>query len=441
MDIAVIADDLTGANANGALLAAKGFSSVTLLDLADLCLEDVGRYSAVAHSTDSRLLSPHRAGERVRAAVEAFAACAPVLLAKRVDSTLRGNIGAETEAALTAMEEYCGREGAAPGEPPLAVVVPSFPSSGRIAVGGCMVVHGVPLERSPIARDAATPIRHSSVSAILAEQTAMPVGLVPLPLVLSGSEGVRREILRLRRAGHRIVVCDAVTDADITVIAESLRGICFPVLAVDPGPFTAELASVLLPGHGKQAGKKILAVVGSASDLTRRQLETLRHTHKTHIATLNCADVLDPALREKAMQEVVTFLLAAPDEARVVGVCTANRADDVFSLEAVAAARCITVGEASERVGSALAVIAGRLLEHEELHIGGLYTSGGEITVAVIRSVGGKGFCVEGEVLPLAAHGHMQQGRFSSLPMVTKGGFVGDDSGLVQCVNFLLSKL
>ena len=31
MDIAVIADDFTGANANGALLTAKGFSSATCL--------------------------------------------------------------------------------------------------------------------------------------------------------------------------------------------------------------------------------------------------------------------------------------------------------------------------------------------------------------------------------------------------------------------------
>ena len=38
------------------------------------------------------------------------------------------------------------------------MVVPVYPSSGRIAAGGYLIVHGIPLERSPIAKDAATPV-------------------------------------------------------------------------------------------------------------------------------------------------------------------------------------------------------------------------------------------------------------------------------------------
>ena len=56
MDIAVVADDFTGANANGALLTAKGFSSATCLGLDHWNPASFAAYTAVCLNAESRLL-------------------------------------------------------------------------------------------------------------------------------------------------------------------------------------------------------------------------------------------------------------------------------------------------------------------------------------------------------------------------------------------------
>ncbi len=134
-------------------------------------------------------------------------------------------------------------------------------------------------------------------------------------------------------------------------------------------------------------------------------------------------------------------LVDGPADAAVLGVCTAEKAEDVFSMEALSKKLGLSPSEISVRINTALATVADRLLSRPELRIGGMYTSGGEVTVTTIRTLGGTGFSVRNQVIPLAVYGHLLQGRFPDLPMVTKGGFVGDSNGLVQCVEHLFTKI
>ena len=437
MRIAVISDDLTGANANGALLTAKGFFSATCLDPREWDSAAFAACSAVAVSADSRLLPPEKAREKVRGMVRMFAEHGPDLIAKRMDSTLRGNVGAEIEGALTAMDE------AAPSgtEKAVALVVPSFPSSGRITAGSYLVVHGIPLERSPIARDAATPVRHTSILDVIAEQSSWKAGYIPLKTVLAGPDAIRDEAFRLCRDGCRILAFDAVTDEDVAGIAAAFRETPFPVLAVDPGPFTAELAAARVPSSGVEFADRVLVIIGSTSELTRRQIEALRLAHDTAITRVDCKRLLDDATREAEIAAAVEAIRSAPATASVLGACTAEKAEDVFSMDALAKAMGLAPNEISERINTALAEIADKVLAHPDLGIGGLYTSGGEVTVATIRRLGGKGFSVRDQVIPLAVYGHLLEGSCPDLPMITKGGFVGDTGSLVQCVDYLFTKI
>lgn len=437
MHIAVISDDLTGANANGALLTAKGFCSATCLDPGKWGPAAFAEYAAVAVSTDSRLLGPEEARAKVHAAVKLFAAHKPALISKRIDSTLRGNVGAEIEGALQAMDETAP-EGA---EKAVALVVPSYPMSGRITAGGYLVVHGIPLERSPIARDAATPVRHTSILDIIAEQNEWKSGFIPLRAVLAGPGAIRDEAFRLWLEGCRILAFDAVTDADITDIAAAFRESPFPVLAVDPGPFTAELAAVRVASSGVEFVDRVLVIIGSTSELTRRQIEALRLAHDTHIARVDSKRLLDAATRETEIASAVTAMLDAPAGVTVLGACTAQKEEDVFSMDALAREMGLAANEISGRINTALAEIAERVLARPELRIGGLYTSGGEVTVSTIRRLGGKGFSVRDQVIPLAVYGHLLEGGQPGMPMVTKGGFVGDTGSLIQCVEYLLAKI
>jgi uncharacterized protein YgbK (DUF1537 family) len=436
--ITIVADDLTGANDNLSLLAGKGFSAATCLAPEAWDEDGFANIDAVAITTDSRLLSSAEAGRRVFAGFRILLAHnAPVVLSKRIDSTLRGNVGSEIEAAMAAIDES-GRW----KETALAIVVPAFPASQRIAVGGYLIVNGVPLVRSPIARDPASRLDTSKFVDIIARQTDLPIAWVPLAIVLEGAAAVRREILAGRDGGVRIFACDAVTDEDIATIAEAMREVSFPVVAVDPGPFTAAMAEVRIGTYARRERQNnLLVVVGSVTELARRQMEALLLARPCAIVRADCRALVDPERRADAIACTVAAISAKAGSAEIYGVCTSERAADVLALDELAARHGISVAATSARINRGLAEIAEGLLANSDLRFGGLYTSGGEVTVAVTRQFRALGFSVRDEVLPLAVYGRLIGGRFPDLPMVTKGGFVGDASGIVRCVDYLLAKI
>ena len=436
MIIAVIADDFTGANDNGALLAAKGFSSATCLGLAHWDPKEFTQCDAVCLNAESRLLHREDAYKAVYDAVMEFNKEKPALVSKRIDSTLRGNVGAELEAVIKAMDDTHGHNQS------LAVLVASYPHSGRICVGGYQIVHGIPLERSPIAKDAATPVNNTSVLKIVAEQSAIACGFVPLDKILAGPAAVLQAIEDLKAQGCRAVVCDAVADEDITTIAQALASAPYPLIALDPGPFTAELAAVRVKAPRSQFENRVFLAVGSTSELTRTQLEALRLAHPCHLITMDVRKILaGDAERQQECERVLKAVCAPGKEATVLGVCTAGNREDVFSMEEMSGRLGMLPSEISQRINTALAAVAQQALQHKQLGIGGLYTSGGEVTVAVVRTLKAGGFSVRDQVLPLAVYGHIIGGEHPDLPMITKGGFVGDKDSLAACVEYLFTKI
>ena len=140
----IIADDLTGANDTGAILAHNGFKVGTVLNPEHM--EDFDEYNVLSMSTDSRAMTAEQAYEKVSWAAGHFPKSDALVYSKRIDSTLRGNVGAEIDAILDFL-----------GESYTAVVVASFPSSGRTCIGDVLLVNGEPLQLTEVSRD---PINH-----------------------------------------------------------------------------------------------------------------------------------------------------------------------------------------------------------------------------------------------------------------------------------------
>ena len=147
--IAVLADDLTSALDGAAPFAARLLAARVVLDASAV---DSAGVVVISVDLDSRFLDPVMAEERFAAA-----ACLPGarVLYKTVDSTLRGNIGAEIRGALRGSRRR------------RAVVAPAFPAAGRITLGGRQLVDGVPLERTLFADDPRTPVTSSRVADLL----------------------------------------------------------------------------------------------------------------------------------------------------------------------------------------------------------------------------------------------------------------------------------
>lgn len=431
--VVIIADDLTGANVNASMLAAQGFSAATCTSSLRWDPRSFENFAVVSVNTGSRTLPANEARRLTADAMRIAVAQRPAVLAKRIDSTLRGNLGSEIEGALEAL-------------PPdtLVLLCPAFPASGRMAAGGHLIVDGQPLERTSAAKDPVNPIHTSHILHLFTAQSALPAAAVPLEVVLRGAEAVREHLRALHAAGCRVAVCDALTDEDITALAVAAAGLDIPVLTADPGPLTTALAMVRLGHAPLWLENRVLLVVGSVMDIVRHQLDVLSVNRQCHLLCARCHLLAQPEgspAREAELARLVEGLSAAPDSAEVLGLCTARLPEDVLDLEKLARDAYVSVTEVSHRINSGLAEAAARLLRDARLRLGGLFTSGGEVTLAVTQRLDALGFSVRDEVLSRAMYGRFIGGLYPGLSMVTKGGFVGGPEAIDQCIDYLLTKI
>lgn len=401
--VLVIGDDLTGSNATGARFARAGLRtiSVTGVDRVPGALDA----DVVVLNTGTRHADPDRA----RAAVRAAATAAPDvrLLVKRVDTTLRGNVGAEVDALLDVL-----------GPDVRALVVPAFPDAGRTTVGGLHLVDGTLLTETFAARDALTPVRSSRVAAVLRQGTGRSIAEVPLDVVQAGPRAVAEALVV---TDAQLVVCDAATNAHLSHIAEAAElvrsGQGTRWIAVDSGPFAVRLAGAMGIGPGTRIRRPVLAVVGSITSTTRDQiLET------EQVLSARFVDVALDALDPRAIAAAATRLVHAGTS--VVGIRTVPP-DPGGTMDPIAAAR----------IPGVLAEAAALLLA--EHRFGGLYATGGDIAEAITGALASDGFAIHTEVAPLAVAGRLVGGPHDGLPFATKGGLIGDRSAAVACLEHL----
>jgi uncharacterized protein YgbK (DUF1537 family) len=124
-ELAIIADDLTGALDAAAPFAMRGLATAVALGPAGLPDALASGARVIGVSTDSREIGAAEAREVVRAAVAAMPA--GIRLFKKVDSRLKGNIAAELDAIPH------GR----------SLVIPAIPAFGRWVRGGRLGGFGV----------------------------------------------------------------------------------------------------------------------------------------------------------------------------------------------------------------------------------------------------------------------------------------------------------
>lgn len=410
----VVADDLTGANATAAGLARARLRAVTVTDIErpETVAEFVSRFDAVVVSTNNRHASAADAAAAVRRALIAGSPAA--LVANRIDSTLRGSIGATTQAMVEELRD----QGAGTV---VALCVPAHPEAERQTVAGVQLLRGRRLEETELAHDPRSPMKRSDVAALLAEQTELSVRSIPLETVTGAAEGLTDALTGAVEDGVGIVVVDALTldhVERVTAAAAAVPDVTW--LCVDPGPATVAMARSLGLGETTR-GSPYLAVSGSATDLTRRQLARLRADREVRVVRLVVGD--DGLPDTDATTGALDDALATAGTGEVVLLASVLDDDDLLAQEV------------RERVPAALALATRRALESTP--VDGLYLTGGDLAAACLSELAADGLDVADEVVPLAVGGTLVGGPWSGLPVVTKGGLVGDDDTTVACLAFL----
>ena len=262
--LTIVADDLTGACDTGTLFASRAPVPVTMWPRR--AVEAPVRVV----DTETRALAPVEAAERVGAVAARGRAGAWF---KKIDSTLRGPIGAEADALMRAIGATT------------AILCPAFPAQRRVVLDRVLLVDGVPVADTPLARDPRFPAGGSSVVDLLRPQLDRALAWIPIDQLRAGPEALSA---RLRRLAGTVIVADAETDADLDALVEA-------ALAVAPVPLLIGAAGLaralsgrlgLLPERAEvPAGPRWLFVAGSLHPVTRRQIREARAAGLSVLAT------------------------------------------------------------------------------------------------------------------------------------------------------------
>lgn len=428
MESVIIADDMTGSNVSNSLLAKDGFKVGTISDIDEL--ENYKNYDALGIHTDSRGLIKSEAYNTVKINMEKLKNTNPTFFTKRIDSTLRGNNGAELDAMLDVL-----------GGDSIAVVVPSFPDSGKIVIGNYMLVDGIPLEMTDVKNDPTSPISTSRVINIFKEQSEREVGVISMETILEGKEAIKDTMIALKDNGSEIILIDACTNEDIETIANATLESKLNFVAVDPGPFTYYLVKNSKENTVSKNKQKLLFVIGSVSTVAISQISRFRAEFNPYIVHINARALLYDNQSEKEKKRVENQVLNNLDENEMFLIATMVDREDKLDLGIEAEKAGLTKYQASTIISENTADIGNKISKRMGSSLGGVYTSGGDITQSFLKSTGTTGIQIKDEIIPLAVYGTIMGGKLSGKSIVTKGGLIGDEYTLTECAEYLQTKI
>jgi D-threonate/D-erythronate kinase len=383
MLITLIADDLTGACDAGALFA--GRAPV----LASVGASVAGAEREVtAVDTESRDLEPAAAALCVAATARRLEArLVASVLFKKIDSTLRGPVGAELDALLSTT----GRR--------TVLVCPAFPGQARTVRNGVLRVGGVPAHESPTGRDPAYAGFTSKVADIVRHGTTRPVSSLPL----SGVRGHPEDLARaLDAAAGHLIIADAETDGDLDALARAARDRPGLMLAGSAGLARAVAASFGYAGARAPLpeGRAWLILAGSLHPSTHAQLQALE---ASGIVGVRWKGPPDPEIGP---------LIAELEHGRPVFIATSDDTAPTAGTRAEAATR--------------LALLAATLLARSQPDL--VSVTGGDTAVALLRALGADSIELRGVPASGLALGDIVLNASLTLPVLTKaGGFGGPD--------------
>lgn len=440
--IGAVADDLTGATTTGVLLArSKAQTAVFFNEEAAEKAKGADELDAILVSSNSRPLPADEAYEKVKSATLALKRMGVKYFSKRIDTTLRGGVGVEIDAMLDQI-----------GEDAVAVVVPAMPQSRRILVGGYSVIDGVALINTPVAKDVRTPVKENYIPRLLAGQTRRQVGLVTLDKVLAGKETVEKALEEKRGEGCEVIVVDGITLEDVETIAKACIALKWNVVAVDPGPFTAKLAyergligveEPNIPETADEEGKTVLIAAGSATPVTKKQMEVLcedeRHV-RISVEPIPLINGGDEAVAEaERAVELAKEMFQEGAQPRAILFETALHGE-LLKLDEEDKKRGYASGMSANRINAGLGTIITKLMERVGRdRVAGLYTTGGDTMVNVCYQLGVECIQVMDYVIPQADVGRLV-GSYDGLPVVGKGGLTGNDHTACDIVDRLFKE-
>ena len=416
----IIADDLTGANDTGVQFARQGISTfVTVEPDINIAALPPGLEVLVV-DTESRHLSPDEAADRVRKVTESGRKAGVEYFYKKTDSTLRGNLGAELEAALDAS-----------GRGALAFI-PAFPKAGRYTRGGLQYIGDELLHQSRFALDPLEPITTSSVHDILALQSNRSIASV--------SKAGKRPGGSDPSADTEILIFDCESDSDLLAIGETLRDRNLLGLTAGSAGFAEVMPRLLeLPQTLRELHQPEGPLLILSGSLNKTSLDQADYAEKkgieSHILSrkMLMGNANEAAGEINRLREALGRKAAAGDS--VILRSTAPGEDPGNLLPETHGGK--DYKNACSRASLNMGIIAAAALEEPGFNT--LAVFGGDTLIGVLESLGASGTLPLDEITPGIVVSRLS-GTSRPLTLISKAGGFGAQDAIMRIINYTKGK-
>jgi D-threonate/D-erythronate kinase len=396
-NVLILADDLSGAADCAVPFARTGVPTHVFLNPEPAASTES---SVCSFDLNTRELTPSQAIHVTSRALKALRTTETTIFYRKVDSTLRGNIGPEI---LTTSRLLPDRK--------LVFCAPAFPDVGRTTVQGQVFVNGLPLENSGI-----NPTWSAGKSLFdLFAEVGLRTHALPLELIRSGPATLLRILQNIREP--TVLICDAETNDDLSAVAEAGLQLQESSIFVGSAGLTHRIANLLYPQQNVPepplvADRPVLVVMGSKSSVSRIQFD-----HLSSSPGLDFIRVPARALESKTNGPLAEMLARSLSGGQDIAITI--ELDDATAAEP----------------DSLMVQALGRMLRPFLRKFSALILTGGETARALLS---------EAEISHLRMIDEIETGvalcsaiSNISLPVILKAGAFGKSETLLRALNFL----
>jgi uncharacterized protein YgbK (DUF1537 family) len=395
----IVADDLTGANDTGVQFSKRHLRSIVITNK-DYINKSLNDCDVVVVDTESRFDDKDTAYKKTYEIGKIAKEKNVKYIYKKIDSTLRGNIGAEISGLMDSLEIQH------------TFIVPALPSYGRITKNGTVYVNGVLLSETEIAEDPKTPVRESYIPDVISHQSDKTIGVIDYNVVSSGKRNLIQKVQQHIKNGIQMIVIDAKDEGDLDLIASAI---------------TSLKEKVLFAGTSG-------IIAGSVSEVTRKQID---YAKKKLAITLIDVEIEKLFSKEQYQEKnrIIDILKESSRKGENIIIRTASSKAIVARSFEQGQKYGLNMFKVSETIASFLGEIARYIIQ--EISINGILFTGGDTAIKAAQRLNISGTIIQDEILPGVPYGYFVEEQYKNIIIVSKAGGFGNEDTIFQVLDFL----
>lgn len=409
----IIADDFTGSNDTGVQLKNYGLSTVTIINK-DF-INKVNNFDAVVIDSETRTKTTEEAYKEVAEIAESIKKYSTHgIIYKKIDSTMRGNIGVEVKALIDILE------------PEIVVFAPAYPKNNRTTIHGIQYINNKPIDKTEMSHDPKNPVFTADIKQLLKEGVNKDFYHINL-------EQIRNEHIAniVREQDLKYLYFDAENDEDLILIVKQIMTLDKRILWVGSAGLAEAIVKSLADSTKKN--KRVFAVVGSVNSISALQARKAVADGQAKVVTINVKKAILNPQEEK--DRLVLNIVQNFDNGFDVVLASAIDSQQIITASSLGKTLNMSLDKISSKISNLIGDIVFEIVGTKK--ISGMFLTGGDTAINVIKKLCTNGAIIIEEIEPGIPLIELLDGPYKGFKIVTKAGAFGNEDSILNAMKYL----